>query len=49
MVGVGLVMLGTNNVQAIQDMLGYAQETQHEKILLSHEKILLSHEKKTPI
>jgi len=32
-IAIGLVMLGTNNVQAIQDMLGYAQETQHEKIL----------------
>lgn len=30
---IGLVMLGTNNTAAIQDMLGYAQETQHEKIL----------------
>lgn len=32
-IAIGLVMLGTNNTQAVQDMLGYAQETQHEKIL----------------
>jgi len=32
-IAIGLVMLGTNNVAALQDMLGYAQETQHEKIL----------------
>lgn len=32
-ISIGLVMLGTNNVQSLQDMLGYAQETQHEKIL----------------
>jgi len=32
-IAIGLVMLGTNNVQSLQDMLGYAQETQHEKIL----------------
>jgi 26S proteasome regulatory subunit N2 len=32
-IAIGLVMLGTNNIQSIQDMLGYAQETQHEKIL----------------
>lgn len=32
-IAIGLVMLGTNNVSALQDMLGYAQETQHEKIL----------------
>jgi len=29
----GLVMLGTASSSAIADMLGYAQETQHEKIL----------------
>lgn len=29
----GLVMLGSKNAQAIEDMVGYAQETQHEKIL----------------
>ena len=32
-IAIGLVMLGTNNVQSIQDMLVYAQDTQHEKIL----------------
>ena len=32
-IAMGLVMLGTNSAQSIQDMLGYAQETQHEKIL----------------
>lgn len=26
-------MLGSKNAQAIEDMVGYAQETQHEKIL----------------
>lgn len=29
----GLVMLGTKNSDAIQDMVAYAQDTQHEKIL----------------
>ncbi|CAF3856457.1 unnamed protein product [Rotaria magnacalcarata] len=29
----GLVMLGTGSAQAIEDMVQYAQETQHEKIL----------------
>ncbi|CAH2276885.1 26S proteasome non-ATPase regulatory subunit 1 [Pelobates cultripes] len=29
----GLVMLGSKNAQAIEDMVGFAQETQHEKIL----------------
>uniref|UniRef100_A0A8C6Q8Q5 26S proteasome non-ATPase regulatory subunit 1 n=1 Tax=Nothobranchius furzeri TaxID=105023 RepID=A0A8C6Q8Q5_NOTFU len=29
----GLVMLGSKSAQAIEDMVGYAQETQHEKIL----------------
>lgn len=29
----GLVMLGSKAAQAIEDMVGYAQETQHEKIL----------------
>lgn len=29
----GLVMLGTKNATAIEDMVAYAQETQHEKIL----------------
>jgi 26S proteasome regulatory subunit N2 len=32
-IAIGLVMLGTNSVQTLQDMLAYAQETQHEKIL----------------
>ena len=29
----GLVMLGTKSAQAIEDMVAYAQDTQHEKIL----------------
>lgn len=29
----GLLMLGSKNAQAIEDMVSYAQETQHEKIL----------------
>ncbi|XP_048588551.1 26S proteasome non-ATPase regulatory subunit 1 [Nematostella vectensis] len=29
----GLVMLGSKSAAAIEDMVGYAQETQHEKIL----------------
>lgn len=29
----GLVMVGTKSAQAIEDMVAYAQETQHEKIL----------------
>jgi len=29
----GLVMVGSKSAQAIEDMVGYAQETQHEKIL----------------
>jgi 26S proteasome regulatory subunit N2 len=29
----GLVMLGTGNAEAIEDMLQYAHETQHEKII----------------
>ncbi|XP_043926625.1 26S proteasome non-ATPase regulatory subunit 1 [Protopterus annectens] len=29
----GLVMLGSKSATAIEDMVGYAQETQHEKIL----------------
>ena len=29
----GLVMLGTKSPTAIEDMISYAQETQHEKIL----------------
>ncbi len=32
-IAIGLVMLGTNSVQTLQDMLIYAHETQHEKIL----------------
>ncbi len=32
-IAMGLVMLGTNNATAIQEMLDYAHETQHEKIL----------------
>lgn len=32
-IAIGLVMLGSNSASAIQDMLAYAQETQHEKIL----------------
>jgi 26S proteasome regulatory subunit N2 len=32
-IAIGLVMLGTNSSQTLQDMLAYAQETQHEKIL----------------
>lgn len=32
-IGIGLVMLGSKNEQAIEDMVSYAQETQHEKIL----------------
>lgn len=31
----GLVMLGTNNSKSIQDMLQYARETKHEKIIRS--------------
>nr|CAB3265235.1 26S proteasome non-ATPase regulatory subunit 1 [Phallusia mammillata] len=29
----GLVMMGSNNPQALEDMVAYAQETQHEKII----------------
>jgi len=29
----GLVMIGSNNTEAIKDMISYAQETQHEKII----------------
>lgn len=32
-ISMGLVMLGTKSAQAIEDMVAYAQETQHEKIL----------------
>jgi 26S proteasome regulatory subunit N2 len=32
-IAMGLVMLGSKDSNAIQDMLAYAQETQHEKIL----------------
>jgi 26S proteasome regulatory subunit N2 len=32
-IGIGLVMLGTKSEQAISDMVSYAAETQHEKIL----------------
>lgn len=32
-IGIGLVMLGSKNAQAIEDMVSYAQDTQHEKIL----------------
>ncbi|CAF0840569.1 unnamed protein product [Didymodactylos carnosus] len=32
-IAMGLVMLGTGSAQAIDDMVQYAQETQHEKIL----------------
>jgi 26S proteasome regulatory subunit N2 len=32
-IAMGLVMLGSMNQQAIDDMVAYAQETQHEKIL----------------
>lgn len=32
-ISMGMVMLGSKNAQAIEDMVSYAQETQHEKIL----------------
>lgn len=32
-ISMGMVMLGSKNGQAIEDMVSYAQETQHEKIL----------------
>ncbi|KRT82499.1 HEAT domain-containing protein [Oryctes borbonicus] len=32
-IGMGLVMLGSKNQSAIEDMVSYAQESQHEKIL----------------
>ncbi|KAG5441689.1 26S proteasome non-ATPase regulatory subunit 1 [Clonorchis sinensis] len=32
-IGIGLVMLGTGSTQAIEDLLGYAKETAHEKII----------------
>uniref|UniRef100_A0A1A9WTQ9 26S proteasome non-ATPase regulatory subunit 1 n=1 Tax=Glossina brevipalpis TaxID=37001 RepID=A0A1A9WTQ9_9MUSC len=32
-IAMGMVMLGSKNAQAIEDMVSYAQETQHEKIL----------------
>lgn len=32
-IAMGMVMLGSKNAQAIEDMVLYAQETQHEKIL----------------
>ena len=31
-IAMGLVMLGSKSAEAIEDMVGYAQETQHEKI-----------------
>jgi 26S proteasome regulatory subunit N2 len=33
----GLVLLGTGNGEAIQEMLAYAHDTQHEKIIRSEE------------
>lgn len=32
-IAMGMVMLGSKNASAIEDMVSYAQETQHEKIL----------------
>ena len=32
-IGIGLVMLGTGSTRAIEDLLGYAKETTHEKII----------------
>ncbi|XP_055849637.1 26S proteasome non-ATPase regulatory subunit 1 [Episyrphus balteatus] len=32
-IAMGMVMLGSKNAQSIEDMVSYAQETQHEKIL----------------
>uniref|UniRef100_T1J4R4 26S proteasome non-ATPase regulatory subunit 1/RPN2 N-terminal domain-containing protein n=1 Tax=Strigamia maritima TaxID=126957 RepID=T1J4R4_STRMM len=32
-IAMGLVMLGSKSASAIEDMVGYAQDTQHEKIL----------------
>lgn len=32
-IAMGMVMLGSKNASAIEDMVAYAQETQHEKIL----------------
>lgn len=32
-IAMGMVMLGSKSTQAIEDMVAYAQETQHEKIL----------------
>ncbi|THD26271.1 26S proteasome non ATPase regulatory subunit [Fasciola hepatica] len=32
-IGIGLVMLGTGSAQVIEDLLGYAKETAHEKII----------------
>eukprot|EP01135_Chromosphaera_perkinsii_P001840 Nk52_evm19s211 gene=Nk52_evmTU19s211 len=32
-IAMGLVMLGTNNAQALDEMVQYARETQHEKII----------------
>ncbi|XP_030370099.1 26S proteasome non-ATPase regulatory subunit 1 [Scaptodrosophila lebanonensis] len=32
-IAMGMVMLGSKNAQAIEDMVSYAQDTQHEKIL----------------
>ncbi|CAH8438757.1 unnamed protein product [Schistosoma curassoni] len=32
-IGIGLVMLGTGSTRAIEDLLGYAKETAHEKII----------------
>ncbi|CAH1133512.1 unnamed protein product [Ceutorhynchus assimilis] len=32
-IAMGMVMLGSNNSSAIEDMVAYAQESQHEKIL----------------
>lgn len=29
----GLIMLGTGNIKALEDMIGYAHDTQHEKIV----------------
>ncbi|MCJ1276346.1 proteasome regulatory particle base subunit [Puttea exsequens] len=32
-IGMGLIMLGTGNIKALEDMIQYAHETQHEKIV----------------
>ena len=38
--GMGLVELGSKSAAALEDMVAYAQETQHEKILRGENRFL---------